>query len=140
MDQKDLEFEQDLLDSELLLKNTARSLDDDAQYSLESILAEFGGGSASPAPEKPEKEPAHAPEPPGAAQEKEPGAARHGIVPFPGAKRAAEADETDEEDDAPGEPDEASSPPEDKNETAAEADETADKPLTLQVVLAQTVM
>ena len=31
MDQKDLEFEQDLLDSELLLKNTARSLDDDAQ-------------------------------------------------------------------------------------------------------------
>ena len=139
MDQKDLEFEQDLLDSELLLKNTARSLDDDAQYSLESILAEFGGGSASPTPEKPEKEPAHAPEPPGAAQEKEPPAARHGIVPFPGAKRAAEADETDEEDDAPGEPDEASSPPEDKNETAAEADETADKPLTLQDVLAQTV-
>ena len=42
MDQKDLDFEQDLIDSELLLKNTARSMDDDAEYSLESILAEFG--------------------------------------------------------------------------------------------------
>ena len=138
MDQKDLEFEQDLLDSELLLKNTARSLDDDAQYSLESILAEFGSGDAAPAPEKPEKEPAPEPEPPDEPREKEPRAARLGIIPFPGAKRAAEADETEE---TPGEPDEASAPPEDENETAeaAAADETADKPMTLQDVLAQTV-
>ena len=41
MDQKDLDFEQDLIDSELLLKNTARSMDDDAEYTLESILAEY---------------------------------------------------------------------------------------------------
>ena len=43
MDQKDLDFEQDLIDSELLLKNTARSMDDDAEYTLESILADTAG-------------------------------------------------------------------------------------------------
>ena len=43
MDQKDLEFEQTLADSEALLKNTARSMDNDAEFSLESILAEYGG-------------------------------------------------------------------------------------------------
>lgn len=50
MDQKDLDFEQDLIDSELLLKNTARSMDDDAEYTLESILAEYGGDVSSAAP------------------------------------------------------------------------------------------
>ena len=54
MDQKDLEFEQTLADSEALLKNTARSLDEDADYSLDSILAEFGGSPAEPAETAPE--------------------------------------------------------------------------------------
>ena len=56
MDPKDLEFEETLADSELLLKNTARSMDEDAEFSLESILAEYGSGT--PAPEE-----AEAPEP-----------------------------------------------------------------------------
>ena len=34
MDPKDLEFEETLADSELLLKNTARSMDEDAELSL----------------------------------------------------------------------------------------------------------
>lgn len=51
MDPKDLEFEETLADSELLLKNTARSMDEDAEFSLESILAEYGSGT--PAPEDP---------------------------------------------------------------------------------------
>ena len=38
MDPKDLEFEETLADSELLLKNTARSMDEDAEFTLESIL------------------------------------------------------------------------------------------------------
>ena len=41
MDPKDLEFEETLADSELLLKNTARSMDEDAEFTLESILAEY---------------------------------------------------------------------------------------------------
>ena len=32
MDPKDLEFEETLADSELLLKNTARSMDEDAEF------------------------------------------------------------------------------------------------------------
>ena len=53
MDPKDLEFEETLADSELLLKNTARSMDEDAEFSLESILAEYGSGT--PAPEEAEE-------------------------------------------------------------------------------------
>ena len=49
MDHWDLEFEQTLAESEALLKNTARSLDEDADYSLDSILAEFSGSPAEPA-------------------------------------------------------------------------------------------
>ena len=45
MDPKDLEFEETLADSELLLKNTARSMDEDAEFTLESILAEYGSGT-----------------------------------------------------------------------------------------------
>ena len=45
MDPKDLEFEETLADSELLLKNTARSMDEDAEFTLESILAEYGSGA-----------------------------------------------------------------------------------------------
>ena len=52
MDPKDLEFEETLADSELLLKNTARSMDEDAEFTLESILAEYGSGTpAAPEPE-----------------------------------------------------------------------------------------
>ena len=47
MDPKDLEFEETLADSELLLKNTARSMDEDAEFTLESILAEYGTGRKS---------------------------------------------------------------------------------------------
>ena len=54
MDHWDLEFEQTLAESEALLKNTARSLDEDADYSLDSILAEFGGSPAEPAETAPE--------------------------------------------------------------------------------------
>ena len=53
MDPKDLEFEETLVDSELLLKNTARSMDEDAEFTLESILAEYGSGCllyTSPSP------------------------------------------------------------------------------------------
>ena len=49
MDHWDMEFEQTLADSEALLKNTARSMDDGADYSLDSILAEFSGNSTAPA-------------------------------------------------------------------------------------------
>ena len=45
MDPKDLEFEETLADSELLQKNTARSMDEDAEFTLESILAEYGSGT-----------------------------------------------------------------------------------------------
>ena len=47
MDPKDLEFEETLADSELLLKNTARSMDADAEFTLASIKAEYG--SSTPA-------------------------------------------------------------------------------------------
>ena len=58
MDPKDLEFEETLADSELLLKNTARSMDEDAEFTLESILAEYGSGTpAAPEPEEKEPEP-----------------------------------------------------------------------------------
>ena len=58
MDPKDLEFEETLADSELLLKNTGRSMDEDAEFTLESILAEYGSGTpAAPEPEEKEPEP-----------------------------------------------------------------------------------
>ena len=63
MDPKDLEFEETLADSELLLKNTARSMDEDAEFTLESILAEYGSGTPA-APEPEEKEPAGKGRPP----------------------------------------------------------------------------
>ena len=47
MDHWDLELEKTLADAEALLANTARSLDEDAELSLESILAEFGGDDAT---------------------------------------------------------------------------------------------
>ena len=46
MDHWDLELEKTLADAEALLASTARSLDEDAELSLESILAEFGGDDA----------------------------------------------------------------------------------------------
>lgn len=65
MDPKDLEFEETLADSELLLKNTARSMDEDAEFTLESILAEYGSGTpAAPEPEEKEPEPPAEKKPP----------------------------------------------------------------------------
>ena len=55
MDHWDLDFETTLADSEAMLNNAARSLDDSDSYSLDSILAEFGDKSVS--------EPAEAPQP-----------------------------------------------------------------------------
>ena len=46
MDHWDLELEKTLADAEALLASTARSMDEDAELSLESILAEFGGDDA----------------------------------------------------------------------------------------------
>ncbi|MFU2433272.1 MAG: hypothetical protein ACM678_05355, partial [Clostridiales bacterium] len=88
MDPKDLEFEETLADSELLLKNTARSMDEDAEFTLESILAEYGSGTPA-APEPEEK----ASEPP--AEEKQ--SAK--VVPLPKKAEAAKktVDETADE-------------------------------------------
>lgn len=56
MDHWDMEFEQTLADSEALLKNAARSMDDGTDYSLDSILAEFGGSApAEDAPKSAEQ-------------------------------------------------------------------------------------
>ena len=52
MDHLDLELEKTLADSEAVLTSAARSLDEDAEFSLESILAEFGShGDGAKAPE-----------------------------------------------------------------------------------------
>lgn len=48
-----MEFEQTLADSEALLKNTARSMDESSDYSLDSILAEFSGSETAPANDTP---------------------------------------------------------------------------------------
>ena len=110
MDQKDLAFEETLADSEALLKNTARSMDEDAEFSLESILAEYGGEGAAP---KKTGDAALAPE------EEPPAPQRSGppesgtVIPFPGMKPAAAGDgapapdEPDEPDDAEGGGDDA---------------------------------
>ena len=59
MDQWDLEFEKTLDEAEAVLSSAARSMDEDAELSLESILAEFG---ADDTPNEPAaKEPASLP-------------------------------------------------------------------------------
>ena len=142
MDPKDLEFEETLADSELLLKNTARSMDEDAEFTLESILAEYGSGTPA-APEPEEK----ASEPP--AEEKQSAkvvplpkkaeaakktvdetadeTARIPVIPFPGAKKAEEPIEAEPEEETDAETEEE--PPQD--------DEP--KSMSLQDILAQTV-
>ena len=91
---KDQEFEQTLAESELLLRGAARSASDDADLTLESMLAEFGsqeagaeaaaepedvglpaprpavriGKTAAPAAEPPEPQPSAPPEEPSAAE------------------------------------------------------------------------
>ncbi len=91
---KDQEFEQTLAESELLLRGAARSASDDADLTLESILAEFGsredgaeaaaepedvglpeprpavriGKTAAPAAEPPKPQPSAPPEEPSAAE------------------------------------------------------------------------
>ena len=130
MDQKDLDFEQDLIDSELLLKNTARSMDDDAEYSLESILAEFGEDASPVAPVERKAGPERDAAPDGGKKEKPPV-----VIPFPGAKMPEEAE-------AP----EAADLPEPEAADGGESEKPAanelfdpNKPITLQDVLAQTV-
>ena len=127
MDQKDLDFEQDLIDSELLLKNTARSMDDDAEYTLESILAEYGGDGASAAPESaPAQEDAPADDSP----------ARGTVIPFPGAQRAGDEDVGKAGEDVSGE---TGAEAEAGEEPEANAPFDPSKPVSLQDILAQTV-
>ena len=105
MDPKDLEFEETLADSELLLKNTARSMDEDAEFTLESILAEYGSGTpAQPEAEEKASEPPVEKKPPAkvvplpkkaeTAKESVDDTAdetvRLPVIPFPGAKKAEE--------------------------------------------------
>ena len=138
MDPKDLEFEETLADSELLLKNTARSMDEDAEFTLESILAEYGSGtSAAPEPEEKEPEPPAEKKPPAkvvplpkkAETAKKPvdetadKTVRLPVIPFPGAKKAEEPIEAEPE-----------AAPE---EEPAQDDEP--KSMSLQDILAQTV-
>ena len=132
MDPKDLEFEETLADSELLLKNTARSMDEDAEFSLESILAEYGSGT--PAPEKAEapepqpvkKAPAAEAAPPQkkaeAAERHADSAVRSAVIPFPGMKAA-----------------EAPAPEDPAPQDGGEAQDDAPKAMSLQDILAQTV-
>ena len=65
MDHLDLELEKTLADAEALLASTARSLDENAEFSLESILAEFGGNDAvrEPDAETPDAQASDAQEP-----------------------------------------------------------------------------
>ena len=127
MDQKDLDFEQDLIDSELLLKNTARSMDDDAEYTLESILAEYGGDAASAAPESaPAQKEAPADDPP----------ARGTVIPFPGAQRAEDEDTDEAGEDVSGE---TGAEADAGEEPEANAPFDPSKPVSLQDILAQTV-
>ena len=138
MDPKDLEFEETLADSELLLKNTARSMDEDAEFTLESILAEYGSGTpAAPEPEEKEPEPPTEKKPPAkvvplpkkAETAKKPvdetadETVRLPVIPFPGAKKAEEPIEAEPE-----------AAPE---EEPAQDDEP--KSMSLQDILAQTV-
>ena len=130
MDQKDLDFEQDLIDSELLLKNTARSMDDDAEYTLESILAEYGGDVSSAAPKSA----------PASAQKEAPAddpPARGTVIPFPGAKRAGDEDTDEAGEDMSGE----TGAEAEAGEEGPGANEPFDptKPVSLQDILAQTV-
>ena len=142
MDPKDLEFEETLADSELLLKNTARSMDEDAEFTLESILAEYGSGTpAAPEPEGKEPEPPAEKKPPAkvvplpkkaeaakkTVDETADETARIPVIPFPGAKKAEEPIEAEPEEKTDAETEEE--PPQD--------DEP--KSMSLQDILAQTV-
>ena len=142
MDPKDLEFEETLADSELLLKNTARSMDEDAEFTLESILAEYGSGTpAEPEPEEKEPEPPAEKKPPAkvvplpkkaetakkTVDETADETARIPVIPFPGARKAEEPIEAEPEEETDAETEEE--PPQD--------DEP--KSMSLQDILAQTV-
>ena len=126
MDPKDLEFEETLADSELLLKNTGRSMDEDAEFTLESILAEYGSGTpAAPEPEEKEPEPPAEKKPPAkvvplpkkaeTAKESVDDTAdetvRLPVIPFPGAKKAEEPIEAEPEEETDAETEEE--PPQD---------------------------
>ena len=142
MDPKDLEFEETLADSELLLKNTGRSMDEDAEFTLESILAEYGSGTpAAPEPEEKEPEPPAEKKPPAkvvplpkkaeTAKESVDDTAdetvRLPVIPFPGAKKAEEPIEAEPEEETDAE----------TEEEPSQDDEP--KSMSLQDILAQTV-
>ena len=142
MDPKDLEFEETLADSELLLKNTARSMDEDAEFTLESILAEYGSGTpAAPEPEEKEPEPPAEKKPPAkvlplpkkaeaakkTVDETADETARIPVIPFPGAKKAEEPIEAEPEEETDAE----------TEEELPQDDEP--KSMSLQDILAQTV-
>lgn len=117
MDEKDLErelqFEETLADSELLLKNTARSMDEGADYSLESILAEYGSGeAAAPAPKVEENR----------AEKTQPSAV---VIPFPGA--AMQEEETGE------------APEQEQPEEEVEAEAELPQTMSLEDILKKTV-
>ncbi len=95
MDQQELEFEKTLDDSKMLLDDASRVADEDYEFTLEGILAEFGGASAQKKPvggEPPKPAvtiPMHLPEPESAdepeggdeAEETADGGAMGDIVP-----------------------------------------------------------
>ena len=135
MDPKDLEFEETLADSELLLKNTARSMDENAEFTLESILAEYGSGTgaasepeetpALPAEEKKAANAAPLPKKAETARGDTDETVRLPVIPFPGAKKAGESVEPEAE-----KAEESAEPP---------APDDAPKAMSLQDILAQTV-
>ena len=102
-------------------------MDDDAEYTLESILAEYGGDAASAAPESaPAQEDAPADDPP----------ARGTVIPFPGAQRAGDEDVGEASEDVSGE---TGAEAEAGEESEANAPFDPSKPVSLQDILAQTV-
>ena len=125
MDQKDLVFEETLADSEALLKNTARSMEEDAEFSLESILAEYGSGESA-APEKAETAATKIENEPPAPKKSAP-PEKKTIIPFPGTK-------PESTDGGEISPDAAEAPPAE----GGEEDEAA-RPMSLEDVLRQTV-
>lgn len=135
MDPKDLEFEETLADSELLLKNTARSMDENAEFTLESILAEYGSGASAasepeetpalPAEEKKAANAAPLPKKAETAREDTDETVRLPVIPFPGAQKAG----------VPVKPEEKKA----EESAGPSAPDDAPKAMSLQDILAQTV-
>ncbi len=134
MDHKqDWEFEQTLSESELLLKSAARD-DEEIEYSIESILAEFGDrelaallGNTPEEPEVPDTLPITDELP---ADEEDAPPVQTPPVPAAGGEKAAA--------DAPATPEERAADPKPEPETAG-APPPEPPSISLQDVMAQTV-